>query len=229
MKDRKTRHINLILIIGVAILFWTTGTVFNGDLAAKDEETYEGLKVFSDVIELVEKNYVDEVDTKELIQKAIQGMVQSLDPHSMLMPPEAFEDLQTQTKGKFMGIGIHITMQKGLVTVISPIEGTPAYKAGIKAGDRIIKVDDKTTRDLLQAVKMMRGPKGTKVKVTVLRNGVKEPMDFNLVRDVIPIQSIKYLSLEPGYGYVRITDFNAGTTKDLNKALQDLESDDPPP
>ena len=106
-------------------------------------DTYEELKIFSDVIDLIEREYVDEVNTKELIQNAIQGMVQSLDPHSALLPPDAFEDLQIDTQGKFTGIGIHITMQDGFVTVITPIEDTPAYKAGIKAQDKIIKVDDK--------------------------------------------------------------------------------------
>ena len=145
----------------IAVVFWTIGTGFYRDLAAKSEAAYEELKIFSDVLELIEREYVDEVDTKQLIQKAIQGMVQSLDPHSSLLPLDAYEDLQIDTKGKFTGIGIHITMQDGFVTVISPIEDTPAYKAGIKARDKIIKVDGKSANDLREAVKMMRGPKGT--------------------------------------------------------------------
>ena len=147
----------------IALIFWSIGSGFYHDLSAGSDETYKGLKLFSDVIELVEKNYVDEVDTKKLIQKAVQGMVSSLDPHSALLPPEAFEELQIGTHGEFGGIGIVITMQKGVVTVISPIEGTPAYKAGIKAGDKIIKVDGELTKDMMlwEAVKKMRGPKGT--------------------------------------------------------------------
>jgi carboxyl-terminal processing protease len=212
----------------IAVVFWTIGTGFYRDLSAKSEDAYEELKVFSDVIELIEREYVDEVDTKELIQKAIQGMVQSLDPHSSLLPLEAYEDLQIDTKGKFTGIGIHITMQDGFVTVISPIEDTPAYKAGIKARDRIIKVDGESSKDLREAVKMMRGPKGTKVVVTILREGVKKPLEFELIRDVIPIHSVKSLKLEPGYGYIRLSNFTGTTTKELEKALDKLENSDVP-
>jgi carboxyl-terminal processing protease len=228
MNDNKTRHIKLWLLMVVAVVFWTIGTGFYRDLSAKSEEAYEELKIFSDVIELIEREYVDEVDAKELIQKAIQGMVQSLDPHSALLPLEAYEDLQIDTKGKFTGIGIHITMQDGFVTVISPIEDTPAYKAGIKARDKIIKVDGNTAKDLREAVKMMRGPKGTKVVVTILREGVKKPIEFELVRDVIPIQSVKYVTLEPGYGYVRLSNFTGTTTNELEEALDKLENSEVP-
>jgi len=224
----KNQHVKLWLLMIAAVVAWTIGTGFYHDLSATNEETYEGLKVFSDVIELIEKEYVDEVDTKELIQNAIQGMVQSLDPHSSLLPSEAFEDLQIDTKGKFTGIGIHITMQDGFVTVISPIEDTPAYRAGIQARDKIIKVDGKPTKDLRQAVNMMRGPKGTKVVVTILREGVKKPLTFELVRDVIPIVSVKHLMLEPGYGYVRVSQFAGNTTKELTEALSEIESTNSP-
>jgi carboxyl-terminal processing protease len=224
MRFKKIQHVKLWMIMVTAAVFWTIGAGFFGDLAAKSEESYEGLKIFSDVIQLVEKEYVDEVDSKELIQKAIQGMVQSLDPHSSLLPPEAFEDLQIDTKGKFTGIGIHITMKDGFVTVISPIEDTPAYKAGIIAQDRIIKVDGKPVKDLREAVNMMRGPKGTGVTVTIAREGEKEPIDFELVRDVIPIVSVKEIILKPGYGYIRLSQFSGSTTKELEAALQKVES-----
>ena len=155
-------------------------------------------------------------------------MVQSLDPHSSLLPLEAYEDLQIDTKGKFTGIGIHITMQDGFVTVISPIEDTPAYKAGIKARDRIIKVDGESAKDLREAVTMMRGPKGTKVVVTILREGVKKPLEFELVRDVIPIQSVKSIKLEPGYGYIRLSNFTGTTTNEMEESLDKLENSDAP-
>lgn len=227
MVMKKTGSMKLWLLMVIAVLFWTIGTGFYHDLAAKDDDTYKELKVFSDVIEIIQKDYVDKVNSKELIQKAIQGMVQSLDPHSSWLPPEAFEDLQIDTKGKFTGIGIHITMQEGFVTVISPIEDTPADKAGIKARDRIIKVDGKLVRDLRQAVNMMRGPQGTKVKVTILRKGVKKPLEFELVRDVIPIISVKAALLKPGFGYVRLSQFSGNTTKELKKALTQLEAGSP--
>ena len=226
MNLNKKPQVKIWFLMVAAVIIWTIGTGFFQSLSATSEETYEGLKTFSDVIELIEKEYVDDVNSKELIQNAIQGMVQSLDPHSSLLPPEAFEDLQIDTKGKFTGIGIHITMRDGFVTVISPIEDTPAHRAGIKAQDRIIKVDGKPTKDLREAVSMMRGPKGTKVRVTILREGVKKPIEFELIRDVIPIVSVKSIILKPGYGYIRLSQFAGNTTDELEKALSELESGD---
>jgi carboxyl-terminal processing protease len=228
MNKKKNGNIKLWLAIVVAAVFFTMGTGFHRDLSADVEETYKGLKIFTDVIDLVEKNYVDPVDTKELIQNAIQGMVHGLDPHSALLPPEAFEELQVDTQGEFTGIGISITMRDGFVTVISPIEGTPADKAGIMAGDRIIEVDGEPTKDLRDAVKKMRGPKGTEVLVTIRRRGASKPIEFKLIRDVIPIESIKSITLKPGYGYIRITNFSDSTTKDLQLALKALESEKTP-
>ncbi len=228
MAANKKRYFKFWLFAGLVVAAWIAGAGFYRDLSANNEETYKGLKLFSDVIELIEKNYVDPVETKDLIQKAIQGMVNSLDPHSSFLPPEAFEELKVDTKGEFGGIGIEITMQKGVLTVISPIEGTPAYKAGVMAGDKIIKVDGKSTQDLMlwQAVKMMRGPKGTSVVITVVREGAAQPLDFKLVRDIIPIESVKSATLKPGYGYVRIRNFQENTTTDLENALKVLESKD---
>ncbi len=225
MGDRKKRQVSLCLIMVAAVIFWMIGSGLSRNLSASVEETYKGLKIFSDVIDLVEKNYVDPVDTKVLIEKAIQGMVHSLDPHSILLLPDDFEELRVDTKGKFTGIGISITLRDGFVTVVSPIDGTPAYKAGIKAGDRIYKVDGKQTRVLRDAVKMMRGPKGTRVVVTILRESSSKPIDFALIRDVIPIKSIKSGLLKPGYGYVWITHFRDDTTRDLISALEKLEKD----
>jgi carboxyl-terminal processing protease len=209
------------------VLFWMITAGFERANSAGKEDLYEGLKLFSDVIELIQKEYVDDVDAKDLIQKAIQGMVQGLDPHSSLLPPDAYEDLQIDTKGKFTGIGIHITMQNGFVTVISPIEDTPAHRAGIEAGDRIIKVDGQLAKDLREAVRMMRGPKGSKVVVTIMREGFKKPRDFEITRDEIPIQSVKYITIKPGYGYVRIFNFTGTTTQEFEKALEKLEAADP--
>ncbi len=224
MTRKSGRYIRLWLVLAVAVIFWSIGAGFYRDLGASNDETYKGLKIFSDVLELIEKNYVDPVDTADLIHKAIQGMVQSLDPHSALLPPDAFEELQIDTQGEFTGIGIRITMRDGFVTVISPIEGAPAYKAGIKAQDRIIKVDGEATKDLRSAVMKMRGPKGTDVVVTILREGSAGPMDFKLTRDVIPIESVRALEIKPGYGYVRVTNFRDKTTEDLQDALKKLES-----
>jgi carboxyl-terminal processing protease len=228
MNSKKIQHVKLWMVMVAAVVFWTIGAGFFGDLAAKSDETYEGLKIFADVIQLIQNEYVDDVESKELIQNAIQGMVQSLDPHSSLLPPEAFEDLQIDTKGKFTGIGIHITMKDGFVTVISPIEDTPAYEAGIKAQDRIVKVDGKPVKDLREAVNMMRGPKGTKVSVSIMRAGVKEPIEFELIRDVIPVISVKALNLKPGYGYIRLSQFSSTTAQELEEALNKVESGEVP-
>jgi len=224
MSLKKKQNIRLYLVTAIAIIVVIIGSGFYNNLLATAEETYKGLKIFSDVIELVEKNYVDVVDTKELIEKAIQGMVHSLDPHSSLLLPDMLKELQVDTQGEFTGIGISITMRSGFVTVISPIQGTPAYKAGIKAGDRIIKVDSESITDLRDAVKKIRGPKGTKVSVTIVRKGLKEPLEYKLIRDVIPIESVKSLTLKPGYGYIWVTNFRESTTQDIVKALEKLQA-----
>jgi len=213
----------------VAVCVVVLGTAASGAyrrLLAASEETYKGLRLFTEVIELIEQGYVDPVDSEKLIQGAIQGMVQSLDPHSSFLPPDAFKEIQIDTKGEFGGIGIVISMRDGYLTVIAPIEGTPAYKAGIKAGDRIVKVDGQSTQEmkLWEAVQKMRGAKGTTVVITAFREGFKEPKDFTLVRDIIPIESVRHIELKPGYAYVRITNFNESTLNDLKDALQDLQS-----
>lgn len=228
MTARRTRHLKMWVVMVLVSAVLILGHGFYRDLSANNEETYKGLKLFSDVIEIVQKNYVDEVDTQKMIEAAIQGMVRSLDPHSALLPPDALKELQIDTHGEFTGIGIHVTMRNNLVTVISPIEGTPAYRAGIKAGDKIIKVDGKPTEDLRDAVKRMRGPKGTTVVITVIRQGAPEPLEFTLVRDVIPIYSVKAELLKPGYGYVWITNFRENTTGDLIEALQAMNTADTP-
>lgn len=216
----------LVGLLAVAVAIFGPG-VYRG-MSDNREDTYQGLKILSDVIGLVEKKYVDEVEAKKLIENAIQGMVSSLDPHSSLLTPEAYRDLQIDTQGEFTGIGIHVTMRDDLVTVISPIEGTPAYRAGIKAADQIVKVDGTPTLDLRDAVRRMRGPKGTEVVITVLREGQSQPIDFKLVRALIPIHSVKSIALESGYGYVWVTHFRENTYVDLVDALEKLENQDTP-
>ncbi|MDY6950699.1 MAG: S41 family peptidase [Thermodesulfobacteriota bacterium] len=199
-------------------------------LLAGTDKTYEELKLFSDVLDMVEKNYVDPVDPKDLIEGAIHGMLASLDPHSSFLSAETYNELQIDTKGEFSGIGIVITMKDNILTVVSPIEGTPAHEAGIKSGDQIIKVDGETTKDmkLWEAVKMIRGQKGTPVLITVRQKGSDEPKEFTIVRDVIPLDSVHSHVLKPGYGYLRITNFRDSTYDDATDALKELESGDTP-
>lgn len=222
------RHVKLIGAIALTLMILLVGSAFEPHPSAGNKETYEGLKLFSDVLELVEKNYVDEVDSKELIEDAIQGMVNGLDPHSVLLDPESFKDLQVDTQGEFTGIGISISMRDGFIMVIAPIEGTPAYRAGIKAGDKIIEVDGQPARDLREAVKMIRGPKATEVVVTILREDETDPIDFTLIRDVIPLDSIRSAVLKPGYGYIWVTNFRDSTSEELEKALTKLETSEKP-
>lgn len=191
---------------------------------------YESIELFTDVLSIVKKSYVEEVDTKKLVYGAINGMLTSLDPHSSFMPPDTYKEMKIDTKGAFGGLGIEITVKDGILTVIAPIEDTPAYKAGIKSGDQILKIDDKFTKDLTitEAVKRMRGVKGTKVTLTIMREGFDKTKEFTLERDIIQVKSVKYKLLDDGYGYVRISQFQEKTDDDLARALQALQPDDKP-
>jgi len=190
---------------------------------------YESIELFTDVLSIVKKSYVEEVDTKKLIYGAINGMLSSLDPHSSFMPPDTYKEMKIDTKGAFGGLGIEITVKDGILTVISPIEDTPAFKAGIKAGDQILKIDDKFTKDLTitDAVKRMRGVKGTKVTLTIMREGFEKTKEFVLERDIIQVKSVKSKLLDDGYGYVRISQFQEKTDDDLEKALKTLQAEAP--
>jgi len=184
-------------------------------------ETYEELKTFSEVLNQVQRHYVDETKTKELVQGAIRGMLSTLDPHSAYMTPEMYKEMQVETKGEFGGVGIQIGVKENRLAVIAPIEGTPAQRAGIKAGDFIVKVNDETTKDLtlMDAVQKMRGPKGTKVNLTIQREGTPDPLQFTLMRDTIKIESVKSKVID-NLGYVRLTQFQEATGRDLAKAIK---------
>lgn len=221
----KTRKIVLWTTV-VAALALVVGIGAQRHCSAQGND-YESIEMFTDVLAIVKKSYVEEVDTKKLIYGAINGMLASLDPHSSFMTPENYKEMKIDTKGQFGGLGIEISIKDGMLTVISPIEDTPAYKAGIKAGDQILKIDDKFTKDLSinEAVKRMRGQKGTKVTLTIVRDGFDKPKEFPLVRDVIQVKSVKYKTLDNGYGYVRIAQFQEKTDDDLAKALNALRSE----
>ncbi|OQY51531.1 MAG: peptidase S41 [Desulfobacteraceae bacterium 4572_89] len=222
--SRSSRRRVSVTVVAL-VLIWMTGCLTL--VWAEEENTYKSLKLFADVLEEIEKNYVDEVDSQELIHNAIKGMVGNLDPHSSFMPPEAFDDLQDDTKGEFSGIGIVITMKEGILTVVSPIEGTPAYNAGIHAGDIIIKIDDQSTKDmaLWEAVSKMRGPRYKEVLITIVREGEASSMEFVLKRDLIPMSSVRSSVLQPGYGYLRVTNFRMNTLEDMEKHLTKLEGE----
>lgn len=187
-------------------------------------ETYEELKTFSEVLTQVQKSYVDETKAKDLVQGAIRGMLSTLDPHSAYMTPEMYKEMQVETKGEFGGVGIQIGVKENRLAVIAPIEGTPAYRAGVKSGDFITKVNDETTKDLtlMDAVQKMRGPKGSKVNLTIQREGTPDPLQFTLVRDTIKIESVKSKVLD-NIGYVRLTQFQESTGRDLSKVLKQFK------
>src|SRR3989339_2138866 len=162
--------------------------------SAIDQSTYKSLKTFNEVLEMVEKNYVEPVSADKLLQGAINGMIKSLDPHSSFMTEEMFKELEVETRGSFGGVGIEITLVKDVLTVVSPIEDTPAYTAGVKAGDQIIRIDGKSTKDItiMDAVKQLRGPKDTKVTITILREGLAKPKEIELIRSTIKIRSVRW-------------------------------------
>jgi carboxyl-terminal processing protease len=189
------------------------------------QERYENLELFQKVLHFVEANYVDPVKNKDLLYGAIKGMLETLDPHSNFLPPDVFKDMKIDTSGKFGGLGIEIGMKDNVLTVVAPIEDTPAWKAGLKPNDRIVKINGESTKGmtLVEAVAKMRGKKGTDVQLGVYRQGWENIRDLKVTRDIIKIQSVKSEELEPSFGYVRLTSFNESAASDIRKALDRLE------
>ncbi|HET6514468.1 MAG TPA: S41 family peptidase [Thermodesulfovibrionales bacterium] len=226
LESRKRILITWVFILAVAMAGVVVGRWSIGRVSA-EVDGYENIRIFTEVLSIVKKNYVDDVKTKDLIYGAVKGMLSSLDPHSGFMPPDAYKEMQVDTKGEFGGIGIQIGIKDNLLTVIAPIDDTPAYRAGIKAGDKIVKINDQSTRDMAlhDAVSKMRGPKGTTVKISVMREGWKEPQDFTIERDIIKVKSVKSKVLEEGIGYVKITQFQEQTANDLATALGKLNEE----
>ncbi len=221
---KKSRYLLVIFFLVIGILI---GNGLEKKINAMTKSSYEELSIFSDVLHLIKTNYVEEVDVKELVQGAIVGMLKTLDPHSSYMTPDMYKEMQIETKGSFGGLGIEIGIRDGVLTVISPIEDTPAYRAGILAGDKIIKISGESTKDLTlaDAVKKMRGKKGTPITITIARESLPSPKDFTIIRDIIKLKSIRSKVLDGGIGYVRISSFQEKTGDDLKKALTAFEAD----
>lgn len=225
MFKRKTSPkiwVGLIIIVTViTIASWG----MSQRVVAVSNETYETLKIFTDAISIVQKDYAENVDSKKLIYSAVKGMVRDLDPHSNFLTPEEYNEMQIDTKGVFGGIGIEIGLKDNILTVIAPIEDTPAYKAGIVAGDKIVKIGDKHTKDLSlnEAVSMMRGPVGTTVTIYIMREGFDAAKPFTITRATIKVKSVKSKSLEEGLGYVKIVQFQENTSSELEKAIKELK------
>jgi len=221
----KTFHHNRWVPLLLAMTcFFILGPYSDSQVSALDKNTYKTLKTFNEVLDIVQKNYVEEVEADNLIKGAINGMVKSLDPHSSFMTADMYKQLEVDTRGSFGGIGIEITLTKDILTVVSPIEDTPAFKAGIKSGDQIIMIDGQTTRDITitEAVSKLRGKRDTKVTLTIMREGAAKPQDFVLVRDDIKIKSVKSKIIDKHIGYIRLSAFQERTTEDLRKAVKDI-------
>jgi carboxyl-terminal processing protease len=216
------------MVIALGVCIFVIGDLAVRRAQALPDDTYKELQTFANVLAIVQKNYVEPVSTKELINGAITGMLGSLDPHSAYLTPDLYRDLEVETRGSFGGLGIEITVKNDVLTVVSPIEGTPAYNAGIRAGDQIIKINDDFTKGmtLTDAVKMMRGPKGSAIHLTLHREGMPQFFTVAVTRDVIKIQSVKTKQLRDGYDYVRITTFQDGTSGDVTRALEKFTRQD---
>jgi carboxyl-terminal processing protease len=210
-----------ILILSILIFNFIITSVFSKN------DLYEKIDLFGEVIENIKKDYVDDVDQVEMMDSAINGVLQSLDPYSAYMSPELFKEMQTDTKGEFGGLGIEIGMEAGVVKVISPIDDTPAEKAGIKAGDYIVKIGKEQVqgKSLMEAVKLMRGPVGTSIDLTIRRKNVKKPLEFKVVRKIIEVQSVrsKIISKEKNIGYIRLKSFNENSDNQFLKSIKKFE------
>ena len=195
---------------------------------SSENSIYKKIDLFGEVLEKINKEYVDEVNQSESMDSAINGLLQSLDPYSAYMSPEIFNEMQTETSGEFGGLGIEVGMESGVVKVISPIDDTPASKAGIKAGDYIVKINDTQVqgKSLSEAVDLMRGPVGSGIELTIRRRGEKKALIFNVIREVIQIKSVKADLLEKNIGYVRLTSFNENSGKQIEREIKKLEKND---
>jgi carboxyl-terminal processing protease len=215
------------LIVLSFILGLFLGGLCVRNVSALSDKTYERLKVFTDVLEIIKKDYVDNIKTEDLITGAIEGMLNSLDPYSAYLTPDMYKELQVETKGSFGGLGIEVAIKDGILTAIAPIEDTPAYRAGVKAGDRILKINEESTKglSLMECVKRLRGPKGTSVTINIIREGFTQPKDITIVRDTIKVQSVKFKTLAKGYGYLRIVQFQEKTSADITRAIEALQKE----
>ena len=199
--------------------------VFIKSANSSENDIYKKIDLFGEVLEKINREYVDEINQSKSMDSAINGLLQSLDPYSAYMSPEVFNELQTETSGEFGGLGIEVSMESGVVKVISPIDDTPASKAGIKAGDYIVKINDNQVqgKSLSEAVDLMRGPVGTGIDLTVRRRGEKKALSFYIVREVIQIQSVKADLLEKNIGYIRLTSFNENSSSQIKKEISKFE------
>ena len=211
--------------IQVYLIIFFTQFLFLKQLNSAEIDIYKKIDLFGEVLEKINKEYVDEINQSESMDSAINGLLQSLDPYSAYMSPEIFEEMQTETSGEFGGLGIEVSMEAGVVKVITPIDDTPASKAGLKAGDYIVKINDIQVqgKSLSEAVDLMRGPVGSGIELTVRRRGVKKALTFNIIREIIEVQSVKSDLLDNNIGYIRLTSFNDNSSQQIKKQIKELK------
>jgi len=211
--------------IQVYLIIFFTQFLFLKQLNSTEIDIYKKIDLFGEVLEKINKEYVDEINQSESMDSAINGLLQSLDPYSAYMSPEIFEEMQTETSGEFGGLGIEVSMEAGVVKVITPIDDTPASEAGLKAGDYIVKINDIQVqgKSLSEAVDLMRGPVGSGIELTVRRRGVKKALTFNIIREIIEVQSVKSDLLDNNIGYIRLTSFNDNSSQQIKKQIKKLK------
>ncbi|MDB3894027.1 S41 family peptidase [Candidatus Pelagibacter sp.] len=210
------------------LIIFLTSFFFSYSINSAEIDIYKKIDLFGEVLEKINKEYVDEINQSESMDSAINGLLQSLDPYSAYMSPEIFQEMQTETSGEFGGLGIEVSMESGVVKVISPIDDTPASKAGIKAGDYIVKINNTQVqgKSLSEAVDLMRGPVGSGIELTVRRRGVKKALTFNITREIIEVQSVKSDLLENNIGYIRLTSFNDNSSQQIKKQIKKLKENE---
>src|SRR5512145_396778 len=213
------RNVKKVALVSALLLVLTLS--LGGGVASKSQDssaTYENLRLFTEVLSIVQSQYVDEVPPKDVIYNAIKGTLRGLDPHSSFLDPEMYREMQVETSGSFGGLGIEITLRDDILTVVAPIEGTPAYRAGLHTGDRIVKIDGLSTKDmqLVDAFKRMRGKPGSKVTISIVREGWAEPKDFDIVREQIRVQSVRMVEMGEGIEYVKLRQFQEQSPQDLD-------------
>lgn len=226
--NKTISHLSFILLVTL-FSFSLPSPLIAETEQKQQEDTYRQLETFANVLSILQENYVEEIKAKEAIEGAIQGLLLSLDPHSSYMKAESYQEFRSETQGSFTGIGIEITLRDNVITVISPIADTPAAKAGIKAHDKIMRINGESTKNFtpLDAVKSLRGPKGSTVTISIFRDGFKELQDIELMRDTIPLRSVKSFVLKPGFGYIRIANFQSNTTREFKDHLARLQDNGP--
>ncbi|MDB2515036.1 S41 family peptidase [Candidatus Pelagibacter bacterium] len=206
------------------LIFYIIFTIFFQKAFSENTDIYKKIDLFGEVLEKINKEYVDDIDQSKSMDYAINGLLQSLDPYSAYMSPESFENMQTETSGEFGGLGIEVGMEAGVVKVISPIDNSPASEVGIKAGDYIVKINDHQVqgKSLTEAVDLMRGPVGSSIEITVRRRGVKKALIFNITREIIEVQSVKSEMIDNNIGYIRLTSFNDNSSEQIKKKIEKL-------